>query len=49
MSGLQKFIAIADMMPSFKTVEFTVDDIVRSKLVKEYIIARLDYESRYAA
>jgi phosphate starvation-inducible protein PhoH len=49
MSGLQKFIAIADMMPSFKTVEFTVDDIVRSKLVKEYIIARLEYESRYAA
>jgi phosphate starvation-inducible protein PhoH len=49
MSGLQKFIAIADMMPSFKTVEFTVDDIVRSKLVKEYIIARMEYESRYAA
>jgi phosphate starvation-inducible protein PhoH len=49
MSGLQKFIAIADMMPSFKTVEFTVDDIVRSKLVKEYIIARLEFESRYAA
>lgn len=49
MSGLQKFIAIADMMPSFKTVEFTVNDIVRSKLVKEYIIARLEYESRYAA
>jgi len=49
MSGLQKFLAIADMMPSFKTVEFTVDDIVRSKLVKEYIIARMEYESRYAA
>ena len=49
MSGLQKFLAIADMMPSFKTIEFTVDDIVRSKLVKEYIIARMEYESRYAA
>jgi phosphate starvation-inducible protein PhoH len=47
MSGLQKFIAIADMMPSFKTVEFSVNDIVRSKLVKEYIIARMEYESRY--
>jgi phosphate starvation-inducible protein PhoH len=47
MSGLKKFIAIADMMPSFKTFEFGVDDIVRSAIVKEYIIARLDYETRY--
>ena len=49
MSGLKKFIAIADMMPSFKTFEFVVDDIVRSAIVKEYIIARLDYESRYCS
>lgn len=47
MSGLQKFIAIAELMPSFKTVEFSVHDIVRSKLVKEYIMARLEYEERY--
>lgn len=47
MSGLQKFIAIAELMPSFKTVEFSVHDIVRSKLVKEYILARLEYENRY--
>ena len=47
MSGLKKFMAIADMMPSFKTFEFGVDDIVRSAIVKEYIIARLDYETRY--
>lgn len=47
MSGLQKFIAIADMMPSFKTVEFSVNDIVRSKLVKEYILARLEYEEKH--
>jgi phosphate starvation-inducible PhoH-like protein len=47
MSGLKKFIAIADAMPSFKVVEFGVDDIVRSKLVKEYIIARLNYEERH--
>ena len=46
MSGLQKFMAIADMMPSFKTVEFSVNDIVRSKLVTEYILARLEYEER---
>jgi len=47
MSGLKKFIAIADTMPSFKVVEFGVDDIVRSKLVKEYIIARLNYEEKH--
>jgi phosphate starvation-inducible protein PhoH len=47
MSGLKKFMAIADMMPSFKTFEFGIDDIVRSAIVKEYIIARLDYENRY--
>jgi phosphate starvation-inducible protein PhoH len=47
MSGLKKFMAIADMMPSFKTFEFGVDDIVRSAIVKEYILARLEYETRY--
>ena len=47
MSGLKKFMAIADMMPSFKIIEFGVEDIVRSSLVKEYIIARLEYETRY--
>lgn len=47
MSGLKKFMAIADMMPSFKTFEFGTDDIVRSSLVKEYILARLKYETSY--
>jgi phosphate starvation-inducible protein PhoH len=47
MSGLKKFMAIADMMPSFKTFEFNVDDIVRSSIVKEYILARLKYETQY--
>jgi len=47
MSGLKKFMTIADMMPSFKTFEFGVDDIVRSDIVKEYIIARLKYENQY--
>ena len=44
MSGLKKFIAIAKMMPSFRLIEFSVDDIVRSDLVKQYILARLKYE-----
>lgn len=47
MSGLKKFMAITDMMPSFKTFEFGINDIVRSALVKEYIIARLKYETQY--
>jgi phosphate starvation-inducible protein PhoH len=49
MSGLNKFMAIADMMPSFRTVEFEIDDIVRSSIVKEYILARLEYESKHVA
>jgi phosphate starvation-inducible protein PhoH len=47
MSGLKKFIVIADMMSSVKTIEFDVDDIVRSALVKQYIIARMKYEEQY--
>ena len=47
MSGLQKFTVIADMMKSFVTVEFQTEDIVRSELVKEYIIARQEYEEQY--
>jgi len=49
MSGLKKFMAITDLMPSFKTFEFGVEDIVRSAIVKEYILARLDYESRHCS
>jgi phosphate starvation-inducible PhoH-like protein len=40
-SGLRQFKRVIDKMSSncFDTVEFTVDDIVRSGLVKEFIIA----------
>jgi hypothetical protein len=31
-------------MNAFTKIEFTVDDIVRSSLVKDYIIAKLKYE-----
>lgn len=44
LSGLKKFMAIANHMPTFRHVEFDVDDIVRSALVKEYIVARMHYE-----
>ena len=46
-SGLKKFLAIADMMPSFKTVEFEAADIVRSDIVREYILARMEYEAKH--
>lgn len=49
MSGLKKFMTIANHMPSFRHVEFIVDDIVRGALVKEYIIARLAYEEMLVA
>lgn len=39
-SGLGDFINVLSDIPSFKTVKFTVDDIVRSGLVREYIIAK---------
>ena len=47
LSGLQKFMVIAESMPSFNIIEFGTDDIVRSELVKEYIIARQEYEEKY--
>jgi phosphate starvation-inducible protein PhoH len=49
MSGLQKFMVIAENMPSFKTFEFDTDDIVRSDLVKEYLVARMKYEDSQVA
>ncbi len=49
MSGLKKFMAIANHMPSFRHVEFDVEDIVRGPLVKEYIIARLACEEMLIA
>lgn len=38
-SGLAKFISVARTMPEFSEIEFTPDDIVRSSLVKSWIIA----------
>jgi phosphate starvation-inducible PhoH-like protein/PhoH-like ATPase len=39
-NGLKEFIRILDNMKSFDYVEFEADDIVRSSLVKEYIITK---------
>lgn len=44
MSGLKKFLRIVDHMPSFKLVEFDINDICRGEIVKEYLIARMHCE-----
>jgi len=44
MSGILKFFEIASHMKAFTRIEFTPDDIVRSSLVKDYILAKLRYE-----
>lgn len=44
MSGILKFFDIARKMNSFTRIEFTVDDIVRSSLVKDYILAKIQYD-----
>ncbi len=39
-SGLGDFLRVLNKVPSFKTIKFTAEDIVRSGLVKEYILAK---------
>ena len=41
-NGIIDFMRILRSMPSFDVIEFGLDDIVRSGLVKEYIVAKLD-------
>jgi predicted ribonuclease YlaK len=43
-TGILKFFDVAHHMKAFTKFEFDVDDIVRSSLVKDYIIAKLKYE-----
>ena len=43
-SGLKKFHEIAKMMSSFTNIEFTTEDIVRSSIVKDFLIAVERYE-----
>lgn len=43
-SGILKFLDIAGHMKEFSRFEFGIDDIVRSSLVKNYIIAKTMYE-----
>ena len=43
-SGILKFFDIAHHMKAFTRIEFTPNDIVRSSLVKDYILAKLKHE-----
>lgn len=49
MSGILKFFDIAMHMSAFTRIEFTADDIVRSSLVKDYILAKMRYEDNETA
>jgi len=41
-NGIVDFMRILQNMPSFNVIEFGVDDIVRSGLCKEYLVAKLE-------
>jgi predicted ribonuclease YlaK len=41
-NGIIDFMRILNNMPSFNTIEFLAEDICRSGLVKEYIVAKLE-------
>jgi predicted ribonuclease YlaK len=39
-NGIHDFVKILQVMPSFDFIEFGIEDVVRSGLVKEYLIAK---------
>jgi phosphate starvation-inducible protein PhoH len=41
-NGIIDFMKVLRIMPSIDIIEFGVDDIVRSGLVKEYILAKME-------
>ena len=41
-NGIIDFIRVLRTMPSFDLIEFGIDDIIRSGIVKEYLIAKLE-------
>ena len=41
-NGIADFMRILRLMSSMEIIEFGVEDIVRSGLVKEYILAKLE-------
>jgi phosphate starvation-inducible protein PhoH len=45
-SGLLPFMEIVSKMREFTGIEFNIEDIVRSSLVRNYIIAKTEWEDR---
>ena len=45
-SGLSKFHKVAKTMPAFTNIEFTTEDIVRSSLVKDFLVAVEKFEAQ---
>jgi phosphate starvation-inducible protein PhoH len=41
-NGILDFMKILAAMPEFDSIEFSVDDIVRSGLVKSYILNKIE-------
>jgi phosphate starvation-inducible protein PhoH len=41
-NGIVDFMKVLRVMPSIDIIEFSVEDIVRSGLVKEYILAKME-------
>jgi len=41
-NGIHDFMAVLRLMPSVDVIEFGVEDIVRSGLVKEYLLAKME-------
>ena len=41
-NGIVDFMRILRLMPSVDVIEFQIDDIIRSGLCKEYLIAKLE-------
>jgi len=41
-NGIVDFMKILNVMPSFDTIEFGINDIVRSGIVKEYLVAKME-------
>ena len=41
-NGIVDFMGILRAMPSFDVIEFNIEDIVRSGLVREYIVAKIE-------
>jgi phosphate starvation-inducible protein PhoH len=45
--GIHHFLQIAKKMPSVESIEFDVNDIVRSSFVKEFLMAEHDYRKEH--